>query len=85
VQLESANLGVQAPLVGFTVGTQSIPGSAQNAATSTGIVTAACCALTGVAYGIGVPPMTALIVGLSVPIAIFLLVVVTGRRVKPGS
>jgi hypothetical protein len=62
---------------------EALPGSDQSTATTTFLLVLASCFVIGTASAIGVPPMAALIAGLSAPICIYVLVrVIIGRWAK---
>lgn len=65
----------------FELSAKSFPGSPNNKALTTLCLGLTVCLITGVAWGIGIPAMTALIAGLGGAITIFLLVHFTsGQR-----
>lgn len=83
---ENATVGVHLESADVTIGpdglratARSVEGSAQSAAVTTLILIGAAAVLIGTAAGIGLPHVGALIVGLSVPVGIYLLIRFTGR------
>ena len=65
---------------------EHLPGSAQSTANTAFLLMFAACLVTSTAYLIGVPAITALIVGLCAPVGTFTLIdVIYGRWTKKGT